>query len=115
MTKKPDDTLERSLVPEIRQQEEHLLADIEKARSEVAHLQAEAERAADARLAEVRKELPGLVKQIQEQGVTDLQTATQEELSRGQAEIVHLENTAKQNLPDAVKHALSLVLGSHRR
>jgi hypothetical protein len=114
MTSKPDNTQARSLVPEIRQQEEHLLAELEKARSEVAQLKAEAERAADARLSEAQKELPGLVTQIQGQGGVDLQTALQEEQSSGQGDIADLENTAQQNLPDAVKHVLSLVLGSQK-
>jgi len=115
MTSKPDDTLARSLVPEIRQQEEHLLAELEKARSEVAHFKAEAERAAEARLSKAQEEVPGLVTQIQKQGVLDLQTALQEEQSSAREDIVHLENTAQQNLSDAVKHVLSLVLGSHQR
>jgi len=114
MTSKPDDNLAHSLVPEIRQQEEHLLAELEKARSEVARLKAEAERTADARLSEARKNLPGLVDQIQRQGVRDVQTAMQEEQSAGGEDIAHLEDTAQRNLPDAVKHILSLVLGSDK-
>ncbi len=114
MTSKPDNTQARSLVPEIRQQEEHLLAELEKARSEVARSTAEAVGATDARLSEAQKELPGLVTQIQGQGAVDLETALQEEQSSGQEDIAKLENTAQQNMPDAVKHVLSLVLGNHK-
>ena len=112
MTSKPDNTQARSLVPEIRQQEEQLLAELEKARSEAAQLKAEAERAADTCLSDARKELPKLVTQIREEGVAKLETALQEEQSSAQEDIASLENSAQQNLPKALKHLLSLVLGS---
>jgi len=114
MTSKPDANLAQSLVPEVRQQEERLLAELEKTRSEVEHLKAEAERSADARLSEARKNLPGLVDRLQKQGVKDVQTAIQKEESTGREDIARLESTAQQNLPDAVKHILSVVLGSDR-
>ena len=41
MTSKPDDNMAHSLVPELRQQEERLLAELEQARAEVAHDQAD--------------------------------------------------------------------------
>ena len=114
MTSKPDANLAQSLVPEVRQREERLLAELEKTRAEVGHLKAEAERMADARLSEARRNLPGLVDQIQRQGVKDLQTAIQKEQVTGGDDLAHLEDTAQRNLPDAVKHILSLVLGSDK-
>jgi regulator of protease activity HflC (stomatin/prohibitin superfamily) len=110
MTSKPGGNLTHSLVPEVRQQEERLLAELERARSEVARLKAEAEQTADARVSEARKNLPGLTEQIQRQGREDVQSALREEELTGREDIARLEGTAQHNLPDAVKHILSLVL-----
>ena len=110
MTSRPDDNLTSSLIPEIWQKEEHLLAELEKARSEVEHLKSQAERTADERLSEARNKLPALVDHIQQQGVSDVRAAIQKEQLAGRDEIAHLESIAQHNLPDAVSHILSVVL-----
>ncbi len=111
MTSKPHDNPAHSFVPEIRQEEERLLAELEKARSEAAQAKAEAERSAEARLAETQKNAPGMVDQIRGQGLKDVQDAIQKEQLTGEQDIIHLESTAQANLSDAVKHILSLVVG----
>lgn len=110
MTNKPDDNMAHSLVPELRQQEERLLAELEQARAEVAQAKAEAESATELRLAEGRRTFPELVDKIRKQGEKELQKDMQAKQSSGQEDIAQLEKQAESNLTAAVKHILSLVM-----
>ena len=105
-----DNDITRSLIPEVRQQEERLLAELEQVRADVAQAQATAEREAELRLSEARLKFPAWVEAARQRGDKELQAALQTKQSNGQDDIAQLDKIAESNLVDAVKHILSLVV-----
>lgn len=105
-----DNDITRSLIPEVRQQEERLLAELDQVRSDIAQARVEAEREAERRLSEARLNFPAWVEAARQLGSKQVQAGLQTKQSSGQTDIANLEKIAAANLPDAVKHILSLVV-----
>ena len=110
MTEKEQPTAETSLVPLIRAEETRLAEELAQTKSQVQTLITDAKRSAQQRIEKARLQIPEVIGQTRSREIQNLNAQTLDRENLAQQQVVILEEQARQNLPAAVQHILTLVL-----
>lgn len=109
-THKSGEAVGQSLVPDIRQHEANLLAEIEQARKDAALQSEKAKGEAQARLEAAKQALPETLATLQAQGQAEIQELVDQEHSAERRQIDQLTATAQANMEQAVDRIVQVVV-----